>query len=93
LPALFVPLRLSPLDQLAHVLGQLGLPLRDSLCMSCGGPLVDVPKDAVRGRVPARTFAWLERFWECSRCGRVFWQGTHWPRIVDKLRQAVAKSE
>src|SRR5262245_39191029 len=40
LPALFVPLRLKPLEQLAHVLVKLNLPLRQPRCMVCGGNLV-----------------------------------------------------
>jgi len=45
--------------------------------MKCGGVLLDVPKDQVRERVPARSFTWRDRFHECQRCGQVFWEGTH----------------
>jgi len=51
-PALFVPLRLSPEEQLAFVLRQLALPLRQPRCMACGGSLVEVPKERAEGRVP-----------------------------------------
>ncbi len=90
-PALFVPLRLSPEGQLAHVLAELKLPLREPRCMACGGSLVEVAKEQVRGEVPARTFAWLDRFWRCERCGRVFWHGSHWERIEQKLREAAGE--
>jgi uncharacterized protein len=87
-PALFVPLHLSPIQQLRHVLEKLDLSLNEPRCMACGGKLAEVPKEQVRDRVPPRTFAWLERFWECSRCRQVFWHGTHWQRISEALRQA-----
>jgi uncharacterized protein with PIN domain len=58
--------------------------------MACGGALVDVPKEQVESRVPPRTFAWLARFWECSRCRKVYWHGTHWQRITEALRRATA---
>lgn len=90
-PSLFIPLRLSPREQLAFVLEKLGLGLNEPRCMVCGGELVEVAKEDVQNRVPPRTFAWLERFWECSRCRHVFWHGTHWQRIVDALRQATAR--
>jgi uncharacterized protein len=90
-PALFVPLRLSPRDQLAHVLAQLALPIRAPRCMACGGDLVEVPKELVAARVPARSFAWQDRFWECSRCRRVFWHGTHWKRIAEALGQVAVE--
>src|SRR5437588_8777301 len=43
-PALFVPLRLSPREQLAFVLKKLRLNLHQPRCMLCGGELVEVPK-------------------------------------------------
>src|SRR5690349_4578232 len=44
-PALFVPLRLSPVEQLGFVLSKLGLALREPRCMLCGGELVEMPKE------------------------------------------------
>src|SRR6266702_3513549 len=38
-PALFVPLRLSPREQLGYVLANLRLPVRAPRCMACGGEL------------------------------------------------------
>lgn len=89
-PALFVPLRMSPREQLAFVLEKLHLTLKEPRCMACGGTLIEVPKEQAGDRVPPRTFAWLERFWECGRCRQVFWHGTHWQRIAEALRQATA---
>jgi len=89
-PALFVPLRLTPLGQLGYVLGELRLGLREPRCMACGGELLEIPKVEIQGRVPPRTFAWLEQFWECSRCRHVYWRGTHWQRIMKSLSQATA---
>jgi uncharacterized protein len=86
--ALFVPLGLSVQDQLAFVLGELELGIRDPLCMACGGKLAVVPKEQVQNRVPPRSFAWQECFWVCTCCGQVFWRGTHWQRITEKLRTA-----
>jgi len=86
--ALFIPHGLGKQEQLAFVLRRLNLPLRERRCMACGGVLAEVPKEHVRDRVPPRTFAWLERFYECVRCGQLFWQGTHWQRIARELESA-----
>jgi uncharacterized protein with PIN domain len=86
--SLFVPHGLGKREQLAHVLTRLGLPPLPPRCMRCGGALLEVPPEAARPRVPARTFAWVNRFFECERCGHMFWRGTHWPRIDEALRQA-----
>jgi uncharacterized protein len=31
----------------------------------------------------------FDRFTECPQCGRVFWRGTHYERLVRLLRRAV----
>ncbi len=84
-PALMVPHGLTIAEQLGFVLSALALALREPRCMACGGALAAVPKELVRERVPERTFAWVEHFWECDRCSRVFWKGTHWTRIAGQL--------
>ncbi len=89
LPALLVPRGLKKQEQLAFVLNQLKLPARQPRCMTCGGELVEVAKELVRERVPARTFDWLDQFYECNRCGKVFWQGTHWQRIAHEIQQVM----
>jgi uncharacterized protein with PIN domain len=85
---LFVPHGLTKQEQLAFVLGKLRLPLREPRCMACGGDLVEVAREEVRERVPPRSLAWAERFYQCRGCGRPFWQGTHWQQIAETLRQA-----
>jgi uncharacterized protein len=87
-PSLMIPHRLGKEEQLAHVLGRLNLPVREPRCMACGGELAGVPREQVRDRVPPRSYAWVEEFWECTRCGQLFWQGTHWARIAPRLQQA-----
>ncbi len=86
--AKLVPHGLGRRGQLTWVLDQFRLPLRTPRCMACGGPLAPRTRDQVRGRVPEQTFAWLEQYEECARCGRVFWQGTHWRHIAAELEQA-----
>ncbi len=67
--------------QLAQVLAELGLrpdPARAwTRCSVCNTPTEDVPKESVRDRVPAYTFATHERFRLCPGCGRVYWPGSH----------------
>ena len=88
LPGLHIPHPLPIPEQLAFVLRRLGLPLRTPRCMRCGGGLAERPKDEVKARIPPRTLVWLDRYWECTRCGQLFWHGTHWQRIEAQLRDA-----
>jgi uncharacterized protein with PIN domain len=59
-----------------------------SRCNECGLPVQPVAAADVRDRVPPHVSATHHDFSTCSRCGRVFWEGTHAMRIrrvVDEL--------
>ena len=58
--------------------------------MTCGGALVPVPKESVVDEAPPRTYSWLETFYRCARCGKLFWEGTHWQAIQARLLNAVS---
>jgi len=75
----------APLAQLRGLVETLGLPRGSPRCMACGGFLARVEKSSVADEAPPRTFAWLEEFFRCRRCGRLFWKGTHYRRIQERL--------
>jgi len=84
-PALHVAVGTGPLEQLRLVMRWRGLRLREPRCMSCGGALRAVPKEKVSERIPPRTARWRDEYFLCAGCGRLFWQGTHWERIAERL--------
>lgn len=86
IPALWVPPSLNKLDQLTLVLRELDLPVREPRCMSCGGELRSVDKESVRDRIPPKTYRWRDDYFLCTRCDKLFWHGTHWDKIGERLR-------
>ncbi|MDQ4127428.1 MAG: Mut7-C RNAse domain-containing protein [Actinomycetota bacterium] len=72
-------------DQLRLVVEHFGLVRCQGRCMECNGELEIVQPGAVTGRVPPGVIRDHEEFFRCSRCGRVFWHGSHWDRIGDRL--------
>jgi uncharacterized protein with PIN domain len=90
LTAVWVPTGLALLEQLDWVRHALPFPLGDPRCMGCGGELLAAEKASVGDRIPPRTALWKDRYWTCARCGRLFWEGTHWERIVARLREIQA---
>jgi uncharacterized protein with PIN domain len=92
IPALWMPPTLGVAAQLLLVFREFGLAVRDSRCMSCGGELRLAPKEALRERIPPRTYLWLDRFYVCNRCDKVFWHGTHWQRIRGQLEGLAGQS-
>jgi uncharacterized protein with PIN domain len=85
IPGLWLPPVWSNEEQLAIVLREFELPLKASRCMICGGELNSVPMEAVRERIPPKTARWLNDYFQCAHCGRLFWHGTHWQRIQTAL--------
>jgi hypothetical protein len=49
-----------------------------TLCLHCNAPLRPVDKASVLDRLPPGVQAHYERFSTCDRCGRVYWEGSHW---------------
>ncbi|HXP60933.1 MAG TPA: Mut7-C RNAse domain-containing protein [Dongiaceae bacterium] len=85
IPGFWMPPTLTIAGQLRLVFREFALAPRDSRCMSCGGELRRVAKEALQERIPPRTYRWLEEFFVCNRCDKVFWHGTHWERIRSEL--------
>jgi uncharacterized protein with PIN domain len=93
-PALQVPNGLATGEQLGFVMEKLTLSPRPSRCMACGGELIEVRKEAMAGKVPPRSYASCDRFWQCKRCDQPFWRGTHWQaiaRVLERLGPKVVK--
>jgi hypothetical protein len=87
IPALWLPPTLTVGQQLTIVFREYGLRPGEPRCMSCGGELGRVEKEALRERIPPRTYHWLDEYFVCRRCGKLFWRGTHWQRISGELRR------
>lgn len=75
-------------EQICQALRHFDLNLDSSFsrCSVCNSPLQRVAKGAVRERVPPYVFQTQERFSLCPRCGKIYWQGTHWQRIRERLK-------
>jgi uncharacterized protein with PIN domain len=72
---------LKPAEQLRELYERLELAAHArpfSLCMACNAPLHEMDEQAARDRVPPRVLERHDRFMGCDRCGKVFWEGTHW---------------
>lgn len=59
-----------------------------SRCPNCDAILQLVDKEAVKDRVPSRTFKAYDEFWVCSSCDKVYWRGSHWKNIVETVTEA-----
>lgn len=75
--------------QIKAIAEKYGLKFHDDLirCSACNGELADLDKAQAKESVPEGAFANNEKFWKCSKCGKVYWKGTHWHGIMDRFRR------
>ncbi|MFQ5584946.1 MAG: Mut7-C RNAse domain-containing protein [Calditrichia bacterium] len=77
-------------EQLNYLDIQLGIYTRMKLfsrCSLCNSELELTPKENVLERLPPGVAKHFNRFHLCPSCGKVYWEGGHVVRMIDKLRR------
>jgi len=74
-------------EQIREAATALPLRLVDPLsrCSLCNELLVPAPLEEVTDLVPEGVRSRHQLFWRCPSCRRVYWQGTHWDKMVARL--------
>ena len=83
----------DPVEQAREVIRRFDLRRQVRLfsrCPSCNGEIVLVSKEAVYDRIPPKTALWLDEYFICTGCGKLYWRGTHYPRLVEKIDAILA---
>jgi uncharacterized protein len=80
----------SPAQQLREVVGTLHLDYHHdpfSRCLECNQPVVPRRREEVQDLVPPHVLSVQEEFTQCPACRRVYWKGTHWQAMSNRLRE------
>ncbi len=84
-------------SQLEEVIRRLQLTARAfkplSRCSHCNAPLLHLDREQAQGRVPEYVFHYHDRFFECPRCHRVFWPGSHLRGISRTMKALLQRSD
>ena len=83
-------------EQLAQLSSELSLKLDADLvenedgslrnrCGLCNGILLPLPREDAENNVPEGVFANQQKFWQCSTCKKIYWEGTHWDQIKERI--------
>lgn len=83
----------DPREQIVEVIRRFdltGIVHPFSRCIPCNGPLVVVSKSTVVGMLQPQTIRVFEEFYQCSACKRVYWKGSHYQRMVQRVREILA---
>jgi uncharacterized protein len=87
----------TPEEQLGEVCRRLQISRRDlaplSRCGECNDLLVPVAREKALGAVPDHVFHTQEQFFQCPRCQRFYWPGSHPARIAATLEQVLPEQD
>ena len=86
----------EPQLQVRQVVRELKLEMPDhafTVCLECNERLKAVEREDIRRRVPPYVLVTQQDFLECPKCHRVYWKGTHWRAMVEKVRRLSADTQ
>jgi len=74
--------------QFAQVVRAFGLTAKEAMsrCSVCNAQIEAIPKEEARGHVPPGVYDRHREFWRCRQCGRTYWPGSHFDRVIAKLK-------
>lgn len=58
-----------------------------SRCSLCNTPIEPASLESVRDLIPEGVHNRQKEFWRCPTCGKVYWQGSHWDKMVERLNR------
>lgn len=87
---------IQPLEQAREVVRRFDLcsqvqPFRR--CLSCNGLLAPVDKEDVLPRIPPKTALWQDDYYVCTDCAKLYWRGTHYPRLQEMVERILEESK
>ncbi len=56
-------------------------------CSVCNSPLIEVEKEKVKGLIPQYVYRTQDKFIECPKCKKIYWQGTHYENIKKRIER------
>lgn len=59
-----------------------------SRCPKCNIVLKRISKKEAAEKIKSNTLIHYDKFWLCSQCSSVYWQGSHWKEINSTLQKA-----
>ena len=58
-----------------------------TICLECNQPLQERKPAEVKDRVPPYVYKTQTQYMECPGCHRIYWRGTHWKAMLNKLQR------
>ena len=58
-----------------------------SRCLLCNSLVEGISKKDVEKRVPEKVFENNNKFWYCKNCDKIYWRGSHFKNMMQKIKQ------
>ncbi len=85
----------SPEQQLKTVIERFGLEINKSSlftrCLECNVICDEVAGDDIKDEVFPYIIKTHDRFKRCPSCKRIYWQGSHYKDMIEKLKNVIGK--
>lgn len=82
-----------PSRQLKEVIQKATLSLDEeklyTRCLLCNDPIDPIPRQEAEGKVPDFIFIQQKDFYRCSKCRRIYWQGSHLGNMQKKVKELI----
>ena len=56
-----------------------------SRCILCNNLIEEISKSEVKKKVPKRVLENNEKFWFCKNCNKIYWKGSHYEKMFEKI--------
>jgi uncharacterized protein with PIN domain len=56
-------------------------------CLECNGKIAPIAKAKIINKLPADTKRYYKKFYQCSNCGKIYWQGSHYKNMLNSIKQ------
>lgn len=56
-----------------------------SRCHNCNVIVKEVNKDSIKDKIKEKTFKYYDQFFQCPRCEKVYWRGSHFSQEKDGI--------
>jgi uncharacterized protein with PIN domain len=63
-----------------------------SRCILCNNKAKIIKKEEIIGKVPNKVFEKQNEFWFCSKCKKIYWKGTHYEKMFEKIKKMSSKA-
>jgi len=74
-------------EQISTVLGDIKIDKTKVLsrCILCNTEIEEIKKEGIKAKVPKRVFDNNEKFWFCKKCNKIYWKGSHYEKMFEKI--------